>query len=66
MFYPLEPLPRLFRVVASINPITWHVDVLRYATIGVGTPTTIAIEGAAFVVFTLVAFWLAVQALERE
>ena len=66
MFYPLEPLPRLFRVVASINPITWHVDVLRYATIGVGTPTTIAIEAAAFVLFTMVTFWLAVQALERE
>jgi hypothetical protein len=40
--------------------------VLRYATIGVGEPQTIAIESAGFVAFTLVAFWLAVQALERE
>jgi ABC-2 type transport system permease protein len=66
MFYPLEPLPRAFRSVALLNPITWHVDVLRFATIGVGEPRTIAIEAAAFVVFTLAAFWLAVQALERE
>lgn len=66
MFYPLEPLPATFRFVASLNPITWHVDVLRYATIGVGDPRVIAIEAGGFVVFTLIAFWLAVQALERE
>jgi ABC-2 type transport system permease protein len=66
MFYPLEPLPRAFRFAAGLNPITWHVDVLRYATIGVGTPGTIALEAAGFVAFTLVAFWLAVRALGRE
>jgi ABC-2 type transport system permease protein len=66
MFYPLEPLPRAFRYAAAFNPITWHVDVLRYATIGVGTPGTIALEAAGFVVFTLVAFWFAVRALGRE
>jgi ABC-2 type transport system permease protein len=66
MFYPLDPLPRAFRLLALMNPITWHVDVLRYATIGVGAPRVIAIESAGFVVFTLVAFMLAVRALERE
>jgi ABC-2 type transport system permease protein len=66
MFYPLEPLPVAFRFVAAMNPITWHVDVLRFATIGVGTPGTIALEAAGFVVFTLVSFWLAVRALGRE
>jgi len=66
MFYPLEPLPRAFRYVASINPITWHVDVLRYATIGVGDPHMVVIEAVGFVLFTLIAFWLAVRALERE
>ena len=66
MFYPLEPLPRPFRYAATLNPITWHVDVLRYATIGVGTPGAIAFEAAGFVVFTLVAFWFAVRALGRE
>jgi ABC-2 type transport system permease protein len=64
MFYPLDPLPRLFRIAALINPITWHVDVLRYATIGVGDGTQIAIEAAAFVVFTAVSFAAAIRALE--
>jgi len=66
MFYPLEPLPRWFRVTALANPITWHVDVLRYATIGYGQPRLVAIEAGAFVLFTLGSFWLAVRALENQ
>jgi ABC-2 type transport system permease protein len=66
MFYPLDPLPRAFRLLALMNPITWHVDVLRYATIGVGDPRGVAIEAAAFVAFTVMAFTMAVRALERE
>jgi len=66
MFYPLEPLPAAFRIVALANPITWHVDVLRYATIGVGVPGVLALEAAAFVVFTLAAFVVAVRSLEHE
>jgi len=66
MFYPLDPLPRGFRLVAYANPITWQVDVLRYATIGLGEPWVIAWESAAFVVFTLVAFVLAVVALRGQ
>jgi ABC-type multidrug transport system permease subunit len=63
MFYPIDPLPTAFRVAALANPITWHVDILRYATIGYGDPSRIAWEAGAFVVFTLVAFWLAYRAL---
>jgi len=66
MFYPLDPLPRGFRLVAYANPITWQVDVLRYATIGLGDAWTIARESAAFVVFTLVSFVLAVLALRGQ
>jgi ABC-2 type transport system permease protein len=64
MFYPLEPLPPAFRAVAYANPITWHVDVVRFATIGLGAPRTIAIESGAFVVFTVAAFAVAVRALK--
>ena len=64
MFYPLDPLPRAFRLAALANPITWHIDVLRFATIGVGEPFQIALEAAAFVVFTLAAFAAAIHALE--
>jgi ABC-2 type transport system permease protein len=64
MFYPLDPLPRVFRIAALINPITWQIDVLRYATIGVGDAAHIAIEAAAFVAFTAAAFAVAIRALE--
>jgi ABC-2 type transport system permease protein len=66
MFYPLEPLPAAFRWVALANPITWQVDVLRHASIGLGTPRVIAIESAAFVLFSAVSFVLARYTLERE
>lgn len=66
MFYPLEPLPAAFRAVALANPITWHVDFLRYATIGVGDPGRIALEALAFATFTGVSFVVAVRVLQRE
>jgi ABC-2 type transport system permease protein len=66
MFYPLEPLPAVFQSIALANPITWHVDVMRYATLGVGAPSLIAAEAAGFAVFTVVAFGSALWALSRE
>jgi ABC-2 type transport system permease protein len=66
MFYPLEPLPPTFRAIANANPVTWQVDVLRYATIGVGDPARIALEAVAFVLFTLGAFAVAVLALRNQ
>jgi ABC-2 type transport system permease protein len=66
MFYPLEPLPPAFRAIAYANPITWQVDVLRYATIGVGDPARIALESAAFALFTAGSFAVAVVALRRQ
>jgi ABC-2 type transport system permease protein len=66
MFYPLEPLPRAFQNVAYANPITWQVDVLRYATIGLGDPRRVALESAAFLVFTIGSFAAAVVALRRQ
>jgi ABC-type multidrug transport system permease subunit len=66
MFYPLDPLPAVFRGVAYANPITWHVDVLRYATIGLGDPLVVAIEAAAFIVFTAAAFACALWVLQNQ
>jgi ABC-2 type transport system permease protein len=63
LFYPLDALPDWLRTVALVNPLTWHTDVLRYATVGVGSLNVIAVEGAAFAVFLVIAFWLAVRAL---
>lgn len=66
MFYPVDPLPAAFRAAAWANPITWQVDVLRYSTIGLGAPGTIALEGALFVVFGAGCFALALQSLLRQ
>jgi len=66
MFYPVDPLPVAFRAVALVNPITWHVDVMRFSTIGLGDPRSIALEAAGFVAFTLVSFAGALLVLRRE
>jgi ABC-2 type transport system permease protein len=65
MFYPLDPLPAWFRILGASNPITWHVDVLRYLTVGIGHPSTIAIEAVAFVLFTVAGFVVAIRSLEE-
>ncbi len=66
MFYPLEPLPKWFRTAALANPITWQVDLLRYATIGTGSPRRIALEAAGFVVFAVISFAYAVRCLQQQ
>ena len=66
MFYPLDPLPEAFRRVAYANPITWQVDVLRYATVGIGEPRVLMMEAAAFCVFTAATFLVALWSLHRE
>ncbi len=66
MFYPLEPLPPAFRAVAYANPITWQVDIMRYATIGLGEPSLIVMEAVAFGLFTAGAFMVAVHALRNQ
>ncbi|MGE5833767.1 MAG: ABC transporter permease [Acidobacteriota bacterium] len=66
MFYPVEPLPQAFRIAALLNPITWQVDVLRFATIGYGNAAVIALESAAFIVFSIVSFGLAQRALWKQ
>jgi ABC-2 type transport system permease protein len=65
MFYPLEPLPRWFQLAGYANPITWHVDVLRYLTVGVGEQAWILVEAAAFALFVLAGFALAIRSLEE-
>ena len=65
MFYPLEALPEGLQYVAWVNPLTWHTDALRYFTIGIGAPEIILLEAAAFGVFLLASFALAVWTLTR-
>ncbi|MBI4466456.1 MAG: ABC transporter permease [Acidobacteria bacterium] len=66
VFYPLELLPAWFRTAARLNPLTWHVDLLRFSSIGLGDPLHILVEAAAFVVFSLAAFAYGVRCLQRQ
>lgn len=65
MFYPLDNVPEWFRSVSMINPLTWHTDVLRYLTIGIGDASTIVLESLWFIGFLLLSFWAALKALKR-
>ena len=65
MFYPLSDLPIWFRIPAYLNPMTWQVDLLRFSLLGVGSTTTLILEGAAVVIFGLICLALAVRALNR-
>lgn len=66
MFYPLEPLPDPLRMLGYANPVTWHTDLLRYATIGLGDPATLALEALGFLAFSAVSFAAALIVLQRE
>ena len=66
MFYPVDVLPRWFRDAALANPITWEVDFLRLTSIGQGDPRRVAMEAAAFAVFAIASFLLAVRALQEQ
>jgi ABC-2 type transport system permease protein len=66
MFYPLDPLPRLLQWIGYANPITWQVDIFRYATIGLGSTGTLVVEALAFSVFAAVCFALALRALHHQ
>lgn len=66
MFYPVDPLPPAFRTVAMANPITWQVDVLRFATTGVGESSGILVESVLFTAFSVVCFAAALRALMRQ
>ena len=66
MFYPLEPLPAALRAAAYANPITWQVDVLRYATTGLGDPSLLPAEVVGFTLFTAASFIGALKALRQD
>src|SRR5262245_19372013 len=66
MFYPIAPLPGWLRVAAQLNPVTWHVDILRFTSVGLGEPLTLAWQSVAFAVFAIISFATAIRLLERQ
>ncbi len=65
MFYPVDGLPTWLRVFSYANPLTWHTDVLRFATVGTGVPMVVGLEAAAFLLFLGISFGLAVQTIRN-
>lgn len=65
MFYPVDGLPDWLRYFSYANPLTWHTDVLRFATVGAGAPGVILLEAGAFLVFLGISFALAVQTIRN-
>ena len=66
IFFPLDMSPSWLQVVAYLNPLTWHTDILRYLSIGSGNTMNIFIEIAAYLLFALTAFVFGVQALKKS
>jgi ABC-2 type transport system permease protein len=65
VFYPLDSVPLWLRVVASVNPLSWHSDLLRFLTLGLGDAQTVLFEAVGFILFLLASFWAAVKTLQR-
>ncbi len=65
MFYPVDALPVWLRTASLANPLTWHTDFLRYATIGAGSIEGIAMKGAAFLGFLGIFFAMAVRTIRN-
>lgn len=65
VFYPLDQVPTWLRTVAMVNPLSWHSDVLRFLTLGVGDLQSILLEFAGFILFLLASFWVAIRALQK-
>ena len=65
IFYPLERAPGWLRSLALLNPLTWHTDILRFETVGVGSLSVVMMEAGAFVIFAFFSFWLAVRKLQQ-
>jgi ABC-2 type transport system permease protein len=61
IFYPLKGMPGWLRTIALLNPLTWHTDILRFATVGDGP--SVAIEAVAFLAFLLASFYFALRTL---
>ncbi len=65
MFYPLDAVPVWLKYAAYLNPVTWHTDVLRYCTIGIGNPSIVMMESIGFVLFLVAGFNVAVRTLKK-
>ena len=67
--YPVQDLPEVLKWIATINPYTYGVDLLRHATLASGdmvTDFTVTTDVAVLACFTLAAVALASWRFSRE
>jgi ABC-2 type transport system permease protein len=64
-FYPIDQAPDWLKISSYLNPLTWHTDVLRYLTVGIGSLELVVLQAIGFSIFLLISFWFAVRALQR-
>jgi ABC-2 type transport system permease protein len=64
IFVPLEQMPYWGQTIASISPLTYFIDLIRY-TINGTSYYSIQIDFIAIILFTVTFFFLAVQLHKR-
>lgn len=65
IFYPLDTLPRPMRLASLVNPSTYGVDLLRYATLGVAEIPPLY-SALVLLAASLLALAAAVSAIDRD
>jgi ABC-2 type transport system permease protein len=66
LFYPIDQIPMWLRIPSLFNPLTWHADVIRYLTIGIGNGSEIIIQSCLFIGFLILSFKVAVRTIQRS
>jgi ABC-2 type transport system permease protein len=66
LFYPIDQIPMWLRIPSLFNPLTWHADVMRYLTIGIGNGSEIIIQSCLFIGFLILSFKVAVRTIQRS
>jgi ABC-2 type transport system permease protein len=65
LFYPIDQLPAWLKIPSQMNPLTWHTDVMRYLTIGIGELQEVAERSILFALFLIVSFLIAQRMIRR-
>jgi ABC-2 type transport system permease protein len=65
MFYPLNDVPYWFRAISYLNPLTWQIDLLRYAISDIGDGFMATLDGVALCVFTAVCLVFATRSFDQ-
>ncbi len=66
LFYPIDQMPEWLRIPSLLNPLTWHTNVIRYMTTGIGNSIEIFAQLILFIGFLFISFKIAVSTIQRS